>query len=205
MIKVQQGAARWTLDTFPLSKDEEKRVRRAEERLRAIKRLQDRKARGEWLETWEMSELIRKPAIESSPLMMRVREGAPRCAPQSAPAAGPAPAPAPARAPVRKASPAPAPARAPVPKASPASLPVATPAPATRAEQDDAVSSAEVSTKPQEPTLKHMVATIREELELEDSLTMAQVIAEANRQLAMPATGILAQQARSLFRQLTSA
>jgi hypothetical protein len=48
-----------------------------------------------------------------------------------------------------------------------------------------------------------MVATIREELELEDSLTAAQVIAEANRQLAMPAAGTLAQQARSLFRQLT--
>jgi len=80
MVKVQKGAARWTLDTEPLSKHEEKQVRSAEERLRAIKSLHDRKARGEWLERWEMAELSCKSAIESSPLMLRVREGAPRCA-----------------------------------------------------------------------------------------------------------------------------
>ena len=129
MVKVKNGAARWTLDTEPLSKHEEKQVRSAEQRLGAIKKLHDRKARGVWLERWEMVELSCKPAIESSPLMMRVREGAPRCAlekeRQSAPATVSATAPSPAQAPVTKTSPAPAPARAPVscapaPKASPA-------------------------------------------------------------------------------------
>lgn len=239
LVKVKNGAARWTLDTEPLSKDEEQQVRSAEERLLAIKHLQDRKDCGEWLERSEMAELKCKLAIESSPVMMRVREGAPRPfrdtavasepAPAQAPVPKTSPAPAPARVPVSKASPAPAPACGPVPKSSlaplpvapspaplpmgpsPASLPVATPAaspasPAssTHAEQDHAVSSAETSTKAQVPTLKDIVATIREELELEESLTIAQVIAEANRQLAMPATGTLAQQARSLFRELTS-
>jgi len=222
MVKVKNGAARWTLDTEPLSKHEEKQVRSAEQRLGAIKSLHDRKARGVWLERWEMVELSCKPAIESSPLMMRVREGAPRCAlekeRQSAPATVSATAPAPAQAPVPNTSPAPAPARAPVscapaPKASPAPLPVATPAPAspaspaspTHAEQDYAVSSAELSTNAQEQTLNHMVATIRGELGLEGSLTMAEVIVVANFQLDMPATGTLPQQARSLFRELTSA
>merc|ERR1719198_1586450 len=99
---------------------------------------------------------------------------------------------------------------------APALAPAPAPAPASKATQhteatlapslpDDAVSALKVSSKSQEPTLKCVVATIREELELEDSLTMAQVIAEANRQLAMPATGVLAEQARSLYRQLTSA
>jgi hypothetical protein len=50
-----------------------------------------------------------------------------------------------------------------------------------------------------------MVATIREELELEDSLNHAQVVAEANLQLGLPATGILIEQARALFNQLTEA
>lgn len=48
-----------------------------------------------------------------------------------------------------------------------------------------------------------MVAAIRKELELEDSLTVAQVIAEANIQLDVTATGNLWQQALSLYGQLT--
>jgi hypothetical protein len=220
MVKVRGGAERWTLDRVPLSQVEEKQVRGSERRLRHIERLEDRKARGEWLEGWEMKELACKRAIESSALMVRVREGAPRCAlpgdPQRAP--GSALVPTPVRSPAPKASPpapapkaspsAPAPACAPVAKASPSLLPAANPASAspalpTRAEHDDAESSADVPTKPQGPTLKHMVATIREELELEDSLNHAQVVAEANLQLGLPATGILIEQARALFNQLT--
>jgi hypothetical protein len=44
-----------------------------------------------------------------------------------------------------------------------------------------------------------MVATIRSELGLDDSLTMADVIAEANRQLSKPAEGNLNTQAKALL------
>jgi hypothetical protein len=210
MVKLKNGIERCRLDTDPLTRDEEKEVRSTEARLSAIKALQDRKKKGEWLEWWEMAELNRKQAIESSVLMRRVRKGAARCSlDKAAPATAPVPAPVllPVPAPVPR-----APAQVSPPVASPTQASLAPPAPAEHsdaensdAEESDAASSAEVSTKRQEPTLGQMVATIRRELSLEDSLTMAQVIAEANIQAEMPATGSLLQQASSLFRELTSA
>jgi len=50
-----------------------------------------------------------------------------------------------------------------------------------------------------------MVATIRGDFELDDSLTMAQVITEANIQLGMPAEGTVVEQARSLLREIIPA
>lgn len=210
MVKVRAGAERCRLDTDPLTRDEEREVRSIEARLKAIKRLQDRKKEGEWLEWSEMAELNRKQAIESSPLMTRVRKGAARCSlDEAAPAAAPVPAPVPlpVPAPVPR-----APAQASPPVVSPPQASPAPPAPAEHsdvedsdAEESDAAPSVVVSTKPQEPTLGQMVATIRTQLGLEDSLTVAQVIAEANNQLEMPATGTRLQQASSLFRELTSA
>jgi hypothetical protein len=208
-VKLQSGIGRCTLDTDPLTRDEEEQVQSAEERLRAIKLLEDKKARGEWLTRLEMAEVKNKGEIQSSPLMMRVRKGAPRYAPGRALQAAPVPkafsAPAPAPAPVSNPSPAPVETRAPVPQASKEALPVPTPAvlvvPAPAA-QDDAVS--EASTKSQQPKLKDMVATIREQLDIEDSFTTpAQVIAEANRQLDLQATGTILEQARSLLGQIT--
>lgn len=73
-------------------------------------------------------------------------------------------------------------------------------APPARANEDEE-SPAKV---PKEISLSQMVATIRRELDLDDSLTVSEVIAEANLQVDTPATGNLAQQARSLFRELSS-
>lgn len=67
-----------------------------------------------------------------------------------------------------------------------------------------ALAPAKVPTKPEGIPLKEMVATIRGELGLDDSLTTSEVIAAANIQVGMPATGTLAQQAGSLFRELIS-
>jgi hypothetical protein len=89
---------------------------------------------------------------------------------------------------VAVAAPAPAPALAP--------NPAPTPAPAAHADHSP------VSTKPEGQSLSQMVATIRGELGLDDSLNMAQVIAEANLQLDMPAEGNLAKQASSLLREI---
>merc|ERR1712110_1200355 len=61
----------------------------------------------------------------------------------------------------------------------------------------------EEATEQEGMSLSRMVATIRRELDLDDSLTLAEVIAEANSQVGMPATGNLVQQARSLFRELS--
>merc|ERR1712070_673379 len=58
-----------------------------------------------------------------------------------------------------------------------------------------ALAEAEVSTKPEGQSLSRMVATISGEFELDESLTMAQVIAEANLQIGMTAEGNLAEQA----------
>ena len=223
MQKVLKGAGRCILDTDPLTKEEEEEVQKMEQKLRAIKDLQDRKADGEYLQGWQMREIRLKSEIESSSLMMRVRKGAARFV-------APAPATAPTPAPASMATSVPA---------TTAILPpaVASPTPAEQnasesseeepakqddwssseeelaeqddevsseeevVEQDDEVSSEEEPIKTQEPTLKQMVATIREELELEESLTTWQIIAEANLQLE-PATGNLAQQAKSLYRQV---
>lgn len=65
-----------------------------------------------------------------------------------------------------------------------------------------ALAEAEVSTEPEGQSLSRMVASIRGELDLDDSLTMAQVIAEANLQLGRTAEGNLAEQARSLLREI---
>jgi hypothetical protein len=203
-VKLQTGTGRCTLDTDPLTRDEEKQVRSAEARLRAIKLLEDRKASGEWLEGWEMAEMKSRGAIESSPLMMRVRKGAPRYALDK-----PAPAPTPAvktlwaSAPVTASAYQPTKTRAPVLQASPAALPVPTPAaPAAPAHAAHDTSSAEGATNVQEPKLKDIVALIREHLDIEHSFTTPQVIAAANRQLDIQATGNILQQAKALLSQL---
>merc|ERR1712232_1247886 len=69
----------------------------------------------------------------------------------------------------------------------------------TEAKKADAVPSAEVPTKQSKPTLSQMVSTIREQLELDAWTydTPPKVIAEANRQLGLPAVGTIAEQARS--------
>jgi len=51
-------------------------------------------------------------------------------------------------------------------------------------------------------TLSVMVETIRGKLGLANSLTVAQVIAQANHQLAKPAEGTLATQAKSLLGEI---
>lgn len=197
MVKVLNGAERCALDTDPLSKDEEKEVRKMERRLRAIRSLEERKADGDWLENSEMAEIRRKSKILSDPLMVKVRKGAARCALDEAPQNEQLAAPSPVM----------APARAPDP---PAPVAVAPREPqralGEQPQREPLAAPAEVqSTEPQGPSLNWMVTSIRDELGLEESLTMAQVIAEANHQSGLPETGSLRQQASLLFHQLCSA
>jgi len=104
---------------------------------------------------------------------------------------------------VVEASPTPDPAPAPAPT-SPAA-PTPDPAPVSAPTSPAPAPSAEVLTKPKGQLLSNMIETIRGELGLDDSLNMAQVIAEANSQLAVTAEGNLAEQARTLLREIIPA
>lgn len=82
-----------------------------------------------------------------------------------------------------------------------ASAPASAPDPPAPVEQ----SSAEVPTEPEVQSLKDMVETIRGQLGLDVSLTVSQVVNEANLQLEKPAEGNLATQVKSLLRELIQA
>lgn len=85
-----------------------------------------------------------------------------------------------------------------------APFPPPTPAPAPASTQPARADYplVEESTKAEKQSLSDMVATIRCQLNLDDSLTMAEVIARANVQLGLPAEGNLARQASSLLREI---
>jgi hypothetical protein len=165
-----------------LSQDDEREARKIEKKLRDIEGLLRLEDQGKKLDKLQLEKIRQKDSLESSSVMLKIRAGAER------PALAPA-APKTAQAPVAVAS---------------VSAPALAVAPSAQAQCDDGESSAKVPTKPKSVSLSRMVATIRGELGLDDSLTTAEVIAEANIQVGMPATGTLAQQADSLFHELIS-
>lgn len=178
-----------TAATLTLSPDEEKELLKLEKRRRDIAVLKERKANGEALNRYEESAIRSEKEIDYAPVMVKVRAFS-KEQDVSLPAEEPA-------------SEEPSAAQAPVAQAPTLAAPVqAVP---------DLASSAQTSPEEEESppaeheiTLSQMVATIRRELDLDDSLTMSEVIAEASRQVDVPATGTLVQKARSLFRELSS-
>lgn len=166
-----------------LSEAEEREARKIEKKLRDIASLQEKLNRGCTLEKLQLEKIRLKDSLESTTVMLKIRAGALRPA-----LASPA-APAPAAQDPALALPAPAPALA---------LPA-------QAKPEDGESPVEMPAKPEGPTLSQMVATIRGELGLDDSLTTFQVLHEAHLQVGIPQTGTVAQQASCLYRELTSA
>lgn len=179
-----------TTATLTLSLDEEKELEKLEKRRCEIAALKERKAKGETLDKYQESAIRSEKEIDYAPVMVKVRafgrEQAASFLAEEPPAAQAQAAQTISAAPVQAA-----------PDMALSHPPAAAPPAQPRCKDEEAIEHDGMS-------LSRMVATIRRELDLDDSLTMAEVIAEANSQVGMPATGNLVQQARSLFRELSS-
>jgi hypothetical protein len=173
--------ARYADGKNSLSEADEREARKIEKKLRDIAILEEKLSRGCTLEKLQLEKIRLKDSLESTSVMLKIRAGALRLALAPTQAA-----PRTALAPVAK-------------DLVPA---VALPA---HAKPENRESLVEMPTKPEGPTVNQMVATIRGELGLDDSLTTFQVLHEANLQLGITPTGTIAQQASFLYREITPA
>jgi hypothetical protein len=179
-----------TTATLTLSLDEEKELVKLEKRRCEIAALKECKAKGETLNKYQESAIRSEKDIDYAPVMVKVRafgkEQAASLLAEEPPSAPAQAAQAISAAPVQA-----------VPDMALSHAPASAPPAQPKCKNEEA-------TEHEGMSLSRMVATIRRELDLDDSLTMAEVIAEGNSQVDMPATGNLVQQARSLFRELSS-